>query len=150
MMKKCNFNLGRDTTDMFSFSIYSSGRAVNKLYRPLLEEVGLTYPQYLVMLLLWQNDGMRVKELGEHLFLDSGTLTPLLQRREVSGLITRVRSRADERQVLVHLTAEGHSIKERAESIPLRIQAAIGLDVDVMASIQTVLNGFRDRTYKKL
>src|SRR5689334_24429696 len=87
------------------FAIYSTAHAFNRVYKPLLDRLGLTYPQYLVMLVLWERDGLSVKEIGERLFLDSGTLTPLLKRLEVAHLVKRTRSAEDERQVLVALTA---------------------------------------------
>src|SRR3989338_5795761 len=89
------------------FALYSTSLAMTKLYKPLLDELGLTYPQYLAMLVLWEKDGLTVSELGERLFLDSGTLTPLLKRLEVSGLISRIRAVEDERRVHITLTAAG-------------------------------------------
>src|ERR1700758_4597195 len=89
------------------FAVYSAAHAVNRVYKPLLDRLGLTYPQYLVMLALWESDGVPVKEIGERLFLDSGTLTPLLKRLEAAGLLKRNRSSADERQVLIALTPQG-------------------------------------------
>src|SRR5689334_3586565 len=86
------------------FALYSASLAMTKLYKPLLDELGLTYPQYLVMLVLWEGDGLMVSELGQRLSLDSGTLTPLLKRLETSGLITRIRAVEDERRVHVTLT----------------------------------------------
>src|SRR6478736_8843336 len=83
------------------FAVYSAAHAFNLVYKPLLERLGLTYPQYLVMLVLWERDGVPVKEIGDRLFLDSGTLTPLLKRLEGMGLVKRTRSTEDERQVLV-------------------------------------------------
>lgn len=93
------------------FSLYACSRAISRLYRPLLEEMGITYPQYLVLLSLWESDGRTVKELGEQLDLDSGTLTPLLKRMETNELIRRVRSTEDERVVLVLLTEKGLALK---------------------------------------
>ena len=89
------------------FAIYSTAHAFNRVYKPLLDRLGLTYPQYLVMLVLWERDGVPVKDIGERLFLDSGTLTPLLKRLEAAELIKRTRSTEDERQVLIALTAQG-------------------------------------------
>src|SRR5215467_14258900 len=88
------------------FAVYSTAHAFNRVYKPLLDRLGLTYPQYLVMLALWERDGVPVKEIGERLFLDSGTLTPLLKRLETAELVTRTRSAEDERQVIVALTAQ--------------------------------------------
>src|SRR5580700_5052823 len=96
------------------FAVYSTAHAFNRVYKPLLDRLGLTYPQYLVMLALWERDGVPVKDIGERLFLDSGTLTPLLKRLEAAHLIKRTRSREDERQVLVALTSQGQALKEKA------------------------------------
>ena len=90
------------------FAVYSTAHAFNRVYKPLLDRLGLTYPQYLVMLVLWERDDIPVKEIGDKLLLDSGTLTPLLKRLEAAGLIKRIRSRQDERQVLISLTPRGH------------------------------------------
>src|ERR1700731_3933331 len=95
------------------FAVYSTAHAFNRVYKPLLDRLGLTYPQYLVMLVLWERDDVPVKDIGERLFLDSGTLTPLLKRLEAAGLIRRTRSVDDERQVLIALTAPGQGPKEK-------------------------------------
>src|SRR6476620_5280999 len=89
------------------FALYSASLAMTKLYKPLLEELGLTYPQYLAMLALWEQDGLMVSELGERLSLDSGTLTPLLKRLEAAGFVSRIRDVQDERRVHIHLTTTG-------------------------------------------
>lgn len=103
---------------MLCFAIYACSREMTKLYRPLLDEVGLTYPQYLVMLVLWEERSATVKHLGERLYLDSGTLTPLLKRLEQAGLVSRARSRDDERVVVISLTEQGEALKQRANNIP--------------------------------
>src|SRR3954452_17618978 len=100
------------------FAVYSTAHAFNRVYKPLLERLGLTYPQYLVMMVLWERDGVPVKDIGEKLFLDSGTLTPLLKRMEAAHLIKRTRSTEDERQVLIALTPQGHALRERARAVP--------------------------------
>ena len=100
------------------FALYSTSLAMTKLYKPLLETLGLTYPQYLVMLVLWERDGLMVSELGERLFLDSGTLTPLLKRLESAHFISRIRDVRDERRVHITLTATGRSLKTQAAGIP--------------------------------
>lgn len=100
------------------FALYSTSLAMTKLYKPLLEALELTYPQYLVMLVLWEQDDVSVSELGERLFLDSGTLTPLLKRMEAAGLLARVRSPQDERRVQISLTAAGRKLKTRAAQVP--------------------------------
>ena len=108
------------------FALYSTSLAVTKRYKPLLDAIGLTYPQYLVMLVLWDEDGLTVSGIGEHLFLDSGTLTPLLKRMEAIGLLARLRDRADERRVRVKLTAAGRSLRGKAVGIPSYIQDITG------------------------
>ena len=100
------------------FALYSTSLAMTKVYKPLLDALGLTYPQYLAMLVLWEKDGLMVSELGERLYLDSGTLTPLLKRLEASGLVSRIRAVEDERRVHVTLTAAGRKLKSQAEKIP--------------------------------
>jgi len=97
------------------FAVYSTGHAFNRVYKPLLDRLGLTYPQYLVMLVLWERDDVAVKDIGARLFLDSGTLTPLLKRLEAAGLIKRTRGTEDERQVLVALTPQGHALREKSQ-----------------------------------
>lgn len=108
------------------FSLQAASRAFNGVYRVVLKDLGLTYPQYLVMLVLWEQDDMPVKRLGEHLRLDSGTLSPLLKRLETAGLVRRERSTRDERSVRVRLTGQGAALRERAVQVPRRIVAATG------------------------
>src|SRR5213595_3505029 len=107
MARKHAADLPLRLDNQLCFAVYSTAHAFNRVYKPLLDSLGLTYPQYLVMLVLWERDGVPVKEIGDRLFLDSGTLTPLLKRLEAAGLIKRRRSKQDERQVLTALTAEG-------------------------------------------
>ena len=133
-----------DVNEMLCFSIYSAGHAFNQLYRPLLNEMRLTYPQFLVMIELWARDGRTVKELGEALFLDSSTLTPLLKRLESAGLITRTRNPDDERQVLLHRTAKGDALREQATRVLGCINDAVGLDAQAVATIRTALGMIRD------
>ena len=106
------------------FALYSASLAMTKLHKPLLEELGITYPQYLVMLVLWEGDGLTVSELGQRLFLDSGTLTPLLKRLESAGLVSRIRAVDDERRVHLNLTAAGRKLKSKAARIPGCVLAA--------------------------
>ncbi|MFF0202116.1 MarR family winged helix-turn-helix transcriptional regulator [Streptomyces sp. NPDC005017] len=110
------------------FSLHAASRAFNGVYRVILKDLGLTYPQYLVMLVLWERGEQPVKKLGEHLRLDSGTLSPLLKRLESAGLVHRERSARDERSVEVRLTAEGEALRERALAVPRRIVEATGFD----------------------
>ena len=106
------------------FAVYSTAHAFNRAYKPLLDRLGLTYPQYLVMLVLWERDGVPVKDIGERLLLDSGTLTPLLKRLEAAELVKRSRSTEDERQVLIALTPKGQALQEKARAVPAGILAA--------------------------
>src|ERR1700678_1300535 len=111
------------------FAVYSPAPAFNRVYKPLLDRLGLTYPQYLVMLTLWERDGVPVKDIGARLFLDSGTLTPLLKRLEAAELIKRTRSTEDERQVMIALTPQGHALREKARAVPQAILAASACSV---------------------
>ena len=119
------------------FAVYSTSLAMTRLYKPLLDKLGLTYPQYLVMLALWEQDGPMVSVLGERLSLDSGTLTPLLKRLEASGLVARVRDVADERRVHITLTAAGRRLKAKAASVPACLLAASECSAAFCGSIQT-------------
>src|SRR3954470_20476679 len=111
-------------SNQICFAVYSTAHAFNRVYKPLLDRLGLTYPQYLVMLVLWERDDVPLKDIGEKLFLDSGTLTPLLKRLEAAQLIKRRRSTKDERQVLIALTQQGHALREKARALPLGILAS--------------------------
>ena len=120
----------RKLANQLCFAVYSTAHAFNKVYKPLLDPLGLTYPQYLVMLILWDEDEVTVKELGQRLQLDSGTLTPLLKRLEANGLVTRRRSQADERRVVVALTEMGKALDARAAAVPRDLFCAIGMTLD--------------------
>ncbi|MFG2961265.1 MarR family winged helix-turn-helix transcriptional regulator [Streptomyces sp. NPDC048291] len=122
------------------FSLHAASRAFNGVYRVILKDLGLTYPQYLVMLVLWEQGDLPVKKLGEHLRLDSGTLSPLLKRLEAAGLVRRERSTRDERSVEVRLTEEGTALRERALAVPRRIVAATGFDVEEIRDLKTRLD----------
>ncbi len=125
------------------FALYSASLQMTKLYKPLLEKLGLTYPQYVTMLSLWETDGVTVGALGERLFLDSGTLTPLLKRLEAAGLVTRTRNADDERQVLIRLTAKGRGLKQKAQCIPQEIGAKGGLTVQESLTLRKTLKKLR-------
>src|SRR5262249_42705836 len=127
------------------FAVYSAAHAFNRVYKPLLDRLGLTYPQYLVMLTLWERDGVPLRDIGERLFLDSGTLTPLLKRLEAAGLIKRTRSTEDERQVKIALTAQGVALKERARSVPLSILDASSCSVAELSAVRNEIVALRDR-----
>jgi DNA-binding MarR family transcriptional regulator len=126
------------------FALYSANLAMNKVYRQLLVQLDITYPQYLVMLVLWQQDDVTVSEIGEQLFLDSATLTPLLKRLESAGLIHRQRSRKDERQVVVTLTESGRALHSKAGTIPEAIQCAAACDDDALNALKRQLDDLRD------
>jgi DNA-binding MarR family transcriptional regulator len=113
--------------DQLCFALYAASRAVTSRYRPLLESLGLTYPQYLVLLVLWEHDTVPVKEIGAALQLDYGTLTPMIKRLESAGLVRRERRPDDERTVLVTLTQQGQELREQARTIPTDIGNAMGL-----------------------
>jgi DNA-binding MarR family transcriptional regulator len=133
-------------SNQICFAVYSTAHAFNRVYKPLLDRLGLTYPQYLVMLVLWERDGLSVKEIGERLFLDSGTLTPLLKRLEAAHLVKRTRSKADERQVLVALTARGAGLRDKAKAvIPPAILAASGCSVGELSELQKSLVTLREQ-----
>jgi MarR family transcriptional regulator, organic hydroperoxide resistance regulator len=127
------------------FAVYSAAHAFNRVYKPLLDRLGLTYPQYLVMLVLWERDDVPVKDIGEKLFLDSGTLTPLLKRLEAVHLLKRTRSRDDERQVLIALTPQGHALKDKARSVPQSILAASNCSVSELVAMKDEIVALRDR-----
>jgi DNA-binding MarR family transcriptional regulator len=127
------------------FALYSASLAMTKLYKPLLEELGLTYPQYLVMLVLWEGDGLMVSELGQRLSLDSGTLTPLLKRLETAGLVSRMRDVDDERRVHIHLTAAGRKLKTRAAQVPGCVLAASQCSIPELMQLTDRLRTLRVR-----
>jgi DNA-binding MarR family transcriptional regulator len=127
------------------FAVYSAAHAFNRVYKPLLDRLGLTYPQYLVMLALWERDGVPLKEIGERLFLDSGTLTPLLKRLEAAGLVKRTRSTEDERQVKIALTTQGQALKDKARSVPLSILDASSCSVAELSAVRNEIVALRDR-----
>jgi len=122
------------------FTLYRTSRAITQTYRPFLEEVGLTYPQYLVMLVLWREDGVTLKSVGEQLMLDSGTLTPMIKKMESQGLLRRKRSLSDEREIRISLTPEGKSLKLKAARVPEKMGCIISLTEEKRLRIQQDLN----------
>ena len=126
------------------FALYSSSLAMTKLYKPLLDPLGLTYPQYLVMLVLWERDGITVSQLGERIALDSGTLTPLLKRLESAGLVQRERDSTDERRVLLHLTGAGRALRQRAAQVPQQVVCAANCSLTELAALTSRLKVLRD------
>jgi DNA-binding MarR family transcriptional regulator len=125
------------------FALYSASLAMTKVYKPLLEPLGLTYPQYLVMLVLWESDGPTVSQLGQRLTLDSGTLTPLLKRLESLGYVQRQRDADDERRVLVRLTPEGRALRSRAAGVPPQLLQASRCSVDELSALTQRLHALR-------
>ena len=129
------------------FPLYASAKEVVRLYKPFLDEIGLTYTQYIAMLALWERDGLSVKELGEQLYLDSGTLTPLLKKMESQGLVRRSRNARDERSVTITLSEQGKALRERAVSIPERLGECLPLTAEeskpLYRLLYKVLGGIR-------
>ena len=125
-MENANYDVLK-LENQLCFLLYASSREIVKRYKPLLDKIDLTYTQYIAMLVLWEKKQLTVKEVGECLYLDSGTLTPLLKKLESKGLVTRVRSEKDERSLVVTLTQEGEKLKEQAVEIPLQIAGCINL-----------------------
>jgi DNA-binding MarR family transcriptional regulator len=131
--------------DQLCFALYSTGLAMNKVYRKLLRKLDLTYPQYLVMLVLWERDALTVSEIGGRLFLDSATLTPLLKRLEAAGLVSRTRSAADERQVVVALTDAGRAMAAEAGAIYDQVLCATACAPGDLAVIKSGLEMLRTK-----
>ena len=136
--------------NQFCFALYSASHAMTKTYKPLLDRLGLTYPQYLVMLVLWEQDGVLVKDIGARLFLDSGTLTPLLKRLEAGALLERKRDPHDERQVRISLTAAGRALRSEALAIPEQLLCASGQQLDTLGRLRTELSTVRDDLFKSM
>lgn len=134
--------------EQLCFALYSTGLALNKVYRRLLSDLGLTYPQYLVMLVLWERDGVTVSEIGERLFLDSATLTPLLKRLEAAGLITRTRAKSDERQVVIEVSAAGKALKTKARTVPTDVFCAAECSPGELAALKRQLESLRRNLMK--
>jgi len=127
------------------FAIYAAGHAFTRFYKPRLDALEITYPQYLVFLVLWERDDLTVKALGERLYLDSGTITPLLKRLEARGFVERRKDDEDERQVRVLLTPAGRALRAKALAIPLAVAGASGMDIEVMESLRDELDRLRVR-----
>ncbi|MFL5306697.1 MAG: MarR family winged helix-turn-helix transcriptional regulator [Polyangia bacterium] len=129
--------------EQLCFALYSANLAMSKVYRKLLGKLGVTYPQYLVLLILWEHDGLTVSDIGARLFLDSATLTPLLKRMEVAGLLSRHRGADDERQVIVTLTKKGRELKQIALSVPADVLCATGCTPNELAVVRRELKKLR-------
>lgn len=130
------------------FPLYAIAKEITGLYRPFLDELDITYSQYLVMMILWENDGLPVTHIGEKLFLDSGTLTPLLKRLESKGFITRNRKKEDERVVQISLTSIGKELKEKACNIPTKIQEKIDVPIEDLQKLKELINTILNKIEK--
>lgn len=132
------------------FAIYACSREITRLYRPILEEIGITYPQFLTLVVLWEHKRLTVKEIGERLYLDSGTLTPMLKRMEALELLTRVRDQEDERKVFVELTEKGEALREAAKALPERCIPHFNLTnnaySDMLANMNTLIESLQKVT----
>lgn len=130
---------------MLCFAVYAAEHAFTRFYKPRLDALGLTYPQYLAFLVLWESDGLTVKALGDRLFLDSGTITPLLKRLEGRSLLRRQRDEEDERQVRIYLTPEGRALRAKAMAVPLAVGEALGGDPAAGDALRQSLHQLRQR-----
>lgn len=137
--KSSNSPLG----DHLCFAVYSMSHAFSRAYRQLLAPLGLTYPQYIVLVVLWEKDKLTVKEIGERVYLDSGTLTPLLKRLETMGHIRRVRDKQDERQVRIELTETGLRLRESAREIPQKLGCMLGLQTGELRALNDQISKLR-------
>ena len=131
--------------NQFCFALYSTSLAMTRLYKPLLDELGITYPQYLALLVLWEQEGLSVSALGERLLLDSGTLTPLLKRLEASGLVSRLRAVEDERRVHISLTPAGRALKLQAAKIPGCIMNATQCTIPELLALTQQMQALRQQ-----
>ncbi|MBQ7165125.1 MAG: MarR family transcriptional regulator [Clostridia bacterium] len=131
------------------FPLYAAARETVKLYRPFLDELNLTYTQYIALMVLWEEGAVSVKELGDKLYLDSGTLTPLLKSMESKGLVKRARSEKDERRLIVTLTEEGERLKEKAVEVPLKIAGCFDLSEEEAAFLYIILRKMLNNSGKR-
>jgi DNA-binding MarR family transcriptional regulator len=132
------------------FALYSTSLMMTKVYKPLLQALGLTYPQYLAMMVLWESDGLTVGDVSTRLLTDPGSLTPLLKRLEAEGMLSRTRSKEDERVVLLHLTEQGRELREKAKTIPACILGTSGLSMAELKSMQADLIALRGNLHDGL
>ncbi|TGD95750.1 MarR family winged helix-turn-helix transcriptional regulator [Methylobacterium nonmethylotrophicum] len=138
---------GLHLSNQICFAVYSAAHAFNRIYKPLLDRIGLTYPQYLVLLLLWEQDGQTMKSLGQRLYLDSGTLTPLLKRLEAAGLVRRARDTQDERLMRINLTESGAALKAKAMPFPHEILCAAGRPAERLIALRDEILALRDNLH---
>ena len=135
---------GLKLSDQLCFATYAAAHAFTRVYKPLLDPLGLTYPQYLVMLVLWEQENLTVKEIGERLFLDSGTLTPLLKRLQTSGLVERTRDAQDERQVRITLTAKGRELQGPVKQAWDQVVCTVGLPSAELETLKAQIHRLRE------
>jgi len=128
-------------SNQLCFPLYAVAKEIVKKYKPYLDEIDLTYTQYIAMLVLWENKSMGVKELGRHLYLDSGTLTPLLKKLENKGYITRERSKEDERNLIISITKEGEALKDKAVTVPAKVGKCVCMDAEDAIKLKNQLYG---------
>ncbi|MBQ5475251.1 MAG: MarR family transcriptional regulator [Lachnospiraceae bacterium] len=128
-------------SNQLCFPLYAVAKEIVKKYKPYLDEMDLTYTQYIAMLVLWENKSMGVKELGRHLYLDSGTLTPLLKKLENKGYITRERSKEDERNLIISITKEGEALKDKAVTVPAKVGKCVCMDAEDAIKLKNQLYG---------
>jgi len=136
--------------DQLCFTVYSTGMAIQRAYKPLLDDLGVTYPQYLVMNVLWREDGRTVGDIADELALEPSTMTPLLKRLEVAGLVRRARNPANERQVVITLTSEGQALRERAGCLGEALLDASGQTMPALSDLNIRLKSLRDAAYESL
>lgn len=127
-------------SNQLCFPLYAVSKEVTRLYKPFLDPINLTYTQYITMMALWENDGLNVKSLGEKLFLDSGTLTPLLKKLESQGIITRTRSKDNERNVFIQVTEKGWALRDEALKVPDQIIKCLKVEPEEAEALYKILN----------
>ena len=135
--------------DQLCYAVYSAALAINRLYKPTLDALGLTYPQFLALMALWEDDGQSVKAIADRLALESSTLTPLLKRLEAAGLVVRRRSADDERQVVVSLTEKGRALEERATCVPMSLLSASDRPIDELRRLNAEIRSLRDAVVER-
>jgi MarR family transcriptional regulator, organic hydroperoxide resistance regulator len=136
---------GLTLDEQLCFAVYSAAHAFTAAYKPALEPLGLTYPQYLVLMVLWERDGQSVKEVGQKLFLDSGTLTPLLKRLEAAGFVRRQRDKADERIVRIQLTDKGREVRQTGATARAAVVCALGGQEGEIQELRAAVNKVREQ-----
>jgi MarR family transcriptional regulator, organic hydroperoxide resistance regulator len=136
---------GLTLDEQLCFAVYSAAHAFTAAYKPALEPLGLTYPQYLVLMVLWERDGQSVKEVGQKLFLDSGTLTPLLKRLEAAGFVRRQRDKADERVVRIFLTDQGRDVRKTGAEARAAVVCALGGQESEIQELRAAVNKIREQ-----